>query len=50
MRSDREKLIDIQEAILKIEKVDLDLIWQIVERELPVLNSQIKLLLEEIQE
>ena len=111
MRSDQERLIDIQQAILKIEKyavkgktifreneliqtwilynlqiigeavrslsqsfkdnhnqiewndiadfrnvlvheyfrVDLDLIWQIVERELPILNSQINLLLEEIQ-
>ncbi|MDJ0731381.1 MAG: DUF86 domain-containing protein [Crocosphaera sp.] len=111
MRSDEERLIDIQQAILKIEKyvvkgkiifmeneliqtwilynlqiigeavrslsksfkdshneiewndiadfrnvlvheyfrVDLDLIWQIVEREIPSFKSQINLLLEEIE-
>ncbi|MDJ0662491.1 MAG: DUF86 domain-containing protein [Crocosphaera sp.] len=112
MRSDKERLIDIQQAILRIEKyavkvksvfweneliqtwilynlqiigeavrslsqsfkdshneiewndiadfrnvlvheyfrVDLDLIWQIVEREIPSFKSQINLLLEEIKQ
>jgi uncharacterized protein with HEPN domain len=39
MRDDREKLMDIRDAI------DTDIVWQVVEKDLPALEEIIKNLL-----
>jgi uncharacterized protein with HEPN domain len=57
MRDDRERLLDIREAIENVQKyaargkdyfhIDIDAVWSVVENDLPVLYDQVKHLLHE---
>lgn len=51
MRSDRERLLDILEAIERIElqDIDTDLVWSVVKNDLPKLEAQIGSIIEGIR-
>jgi uncharacterized protein with HEPN domain len=57
LRSDRERLLDILEAIERIEcqatrgyfEIDNELVWSAVKNDLPKLAKQVRSILEEIR-
>lgn len=51
LRSDRERLLDILEAIERIElqDIDTDLVWSVVKNDLPKLEAQIGSIIEGIR-